>query len=346
MNLQDLQKGAAGIFALVAGACPALADPVADFYKGKTVQMIVSSSAGGGYDALSRTIAKHMWVHIPGKPGMIVRNMPGAGGIVAMNWVANLAPKDGSVIAGVQNNVPFEPLMGVTRAKYDATKLNWLGTPSVETGTLIVWHTHPAKTIQDAMKMKIRAGSSGYNSAPSLYVRLLNELLGTKIDLVLGFRGQNGAYLAMEKGELDSYGTTFWSSLTATKKDWLKNNKIRILVQYGPEKEEALPNVPYGPDLTKNAADRALFEAAYAPLAAGRPFVMPAGIPADRIAALRKAFMDTMADPKFKKDADRIGLIVNKPRSGEQLQKQIVEAYKAPREVIERLRKIANPPKN
>lgn len=333
-----------GMFAIA--GLQAQAQSVADFYKGKTVTMIVSSSAGGGYDALSRTVAKHMWVHIPGKPNMIVRNMPGAGGIIAMNHVANVAPKDGTVIAGVQNNVPFEPLMGTTRAKYDATRLNWLGTPSVETGLLIVWHTHPAQTIQDAMKMKIRAGSSGYNSAPSLYARLLNELIGTKIDIILGFRGQNGAYLAMEKGELDSYGTTFWSSLTATKKKWLEEKKIRILVQYGPEKEADLPNVPYGPDLTKNPADRALFEAAYAPLAAGRPFVMSGGVPGERVAALRKAFMDTMADPKFKKDANRIGLIVNKPRSGEQLQKQIVDAYKAPREVIERLRKIANPPKN
>ncbi len=334
----------AGAF-LAALALPAQAQSVADFYKGKTVTMIVSSSAGGGYDALSRAISKHMFVHIPGKPNIVVRNMPGAGGIVATNYVANVAPKDGTVIAGVQNNVPFEPLMGTARAKYDATKLQWLGTPSVETGLLIVWHTHPAKTIQDAMKMKIKAGSSGYNSAPSLYARLLNEVVGTKIDLVLGFRGQNGAYLAMEKGELDSYGTTFWSSLTATKKDWLKEKKIRILVQYGPEKESDLPNVPYGPDLTKNAADRALFEAAYAPLAAGRPFLIPGGVPGDRVAALRKAFMDTMSDPKFKKDADRIGLIVNKPRSGEQLQKQIADAYRAPADVIARLRRIANPPK-
>lgn len=330
---------------LVAAVSPALGQSPAEFFKGKTVTMIVSSSAGGGYDALSRAIAKHMFVHIPGKPGLVVRNMPGAGGIVAANYVANVAPKDGTVFAGVQNNVPFEPLMGTDRAKYDATKLNWMGTPSVETGLLIVWHTHPAKTIQDAMKMKIKAGSSGYNSAPSLYARLLNEVIGTKIDLVLGFRGQNGAYMAMEKGELDSYGTTFWSSLTATKKDWLKQNKIRILVQYGPEKESDLPNVPYGPDLTKNATDRALFEAAYAPLAAGRPYFIPAGVPADRVVALRKAFMDTMADPKFKKDADRIGLIVNKPRSGEQLQKQIIDAYKAPADVIARLRRIANPPK-
>jgi tripartite-type tricarboxylate transporter receptor subunit TctC len=339
-------------YAVVASAAtfglvfPALADPVSDFYKGKTVTMVVSSSAGGGYDTLSRAVAKHMFVHIPGKPNVIVRNMPGAGGIIATNFIANLAPKDGTTIAGVQNNVAFEPLMGTVRAKYDPTKLNWIGTPSVETGLLIVWHTHPAKTIQDAMTMRIKAGSSGYNSAPSLYGRLLNEVLGTKIDLILGFRGQNGAYLAMEKGELDSYGTTFWSSLTATKKKWLQDKKIRILVQYGPEKEKDLPNVPYGPDLTKNAADRALFEAAYGPLALGRPFVMPGGVPPERVAAIRKAFMATLADPKFLKDAKRIGLIVDKPRTGEQLQKQIVDAYKAPPELIARLRRIANPPKN
>ena len=330
---------------LAAVTLPAQAQSAADFYKGKTVTMIVSSSAGGGYDTLSRAIAKHMWVHIPGKPGLIVRNMPGAGGIIATNYLANLAPKDGTVIAGVQNNVAFEPLMGTTRAKYDATKLNWLGTPSVETGLLIVWHTHPAKTIQDAMKMRIKAGASGYNSSPAFYGRLLNEVLGTKIDLIVGFRGQNGAYLAMEKGELDSYGVTYWSSLRSTKKKWLADKKIRILVQYGPEKEPELPDVPYGPDLTKNAADRALFEAAYGQLALGRPFVMPGSVPPERVAAMRKAFMDTIADPKFQKDAKRIGLVVNNPRGGERLQKQIIDAYKAPPELIARLRRVTNPPK-
>jgi tripartite-type tricarboxylate transporter receptor subunit TctC len=199
----------------------------------------------------------------------------------------------------------------------------------------------PIMTLADARKMEMTAGASGANSTPSFYARLLNELLGTKIKVIAGFPGQNEAYLAMERGEIDSYGVTFWSSLTSTKPQWLPEKKIRILVQYGPEKETDLPDVPFGPDLIKNEDDRLLMEAAYAPLAAGRPFVAPPGLPADRTAALRKAMLDTFKDPDFLSEAARQQLQVDKPRSGEQIQAQIKRVYEMPPSVAERLRKIA-----
>src|ERR1700688_3888645 len=159
---------------LLAGAAmqTASADPVEDFYRGKTITMLISSSPGGGYDTLSRTIARFLGRHIPGNPSVITRNMPGAGGIVATRNIAKVAARDGLTIAGVQNNTPFEPLFGTKEADYDPTKLTWLGTPSVETGLLIVWHGSPIMTLDDARKMEITAGASGANSAPSFYARL------------------------------------------------------------------------------------------------------------------------------------------------------------------------------
>ncbi len=323
------------------GASSAKAQSMEDVYRGKTVSMVVSSSPGGGYDALSRTLARHLGKHIPGNPTVVVRNMPGAGGIVATSFINKIAPRDGLTIAGVQNNTPFEPLFGTKEADYDPTKMTWLGTPSVETGLLIVWHASPIMTLADALKMEMTAGASGANSTPSFYARLLNELLGTKIKVIAGFPGQNEAYLAMERGELDSYGVTFWSSLTSTKPNWLRDKKIRILVQYGPEKETDLPDVPFAPDFIKKEEDRLLMEAAFAQLAAGRPFVAPPGLPPERTAALRKAMLDTFKDPDFLADAAKQQLQVDKPRSGEQLQEQIKRVYEMPASVAERLRRIA-----
>ena len=323
------------------GAPSAKAQSVEDVYRGKTVSMVVSSSPGGGYDALSRTLARHLGKHIPGNPTVVVRNMPGAGGIVATSFINKIAPRDGLTIGGVQNNTPFEPLFGTKEADYDPTKMTWLGTPSVETGLLIVWHASPIMTLADAQKMEMTAGASGANSTPSFYARLLNELLGTKIKVIAGFPGQNEAYLAMERGELDSYGVTFWSSLTSTKPNWLRDKKIRILVQYGPERETDLPDVPFAPDFIKKEEDRLLMEAAFAQLAAGRPFVAPPGLPPERTAALRKAMMDTFKDPDFLADAAKQQLQVDKPRSGEQIQAQIKRVYEMPASVSERLRKIA-----
>ena len=329
------------LVASIAIAAPAAADPVADFYKGKTVSMVISVSPGGGYDLLGRTVARHIGKLIPGAPNLVPRNMPGAGGIVATKHLVSAAARDGSVMGIVQNNAPLEPLFGTVEADYDPTKLNWIGTPSLETGTLIVWHTSKFKTIDDVRQMEMTAGASGINSAPAFYSRVLNELLGTKIKVIAGYPGQNEAYIAIERGELDTFGVTFWSSLTSTKQQWLKDKQIRILLQYGPVKEPALQDVPYGPDLVKSEEDRLLFEAAYGPLSLGRPFLMPPEVPADRVAAVRAAFMQMIKDPDFQNEAGKLGLQIDSPRSGEQLQAEVERLYRTPKQVVERLRRIA-----
>lgn len=335
---------AAAVALVAAGAftLPAQADPVAGFYQGKSLSMIISSSPGGGYDALSRTISRHMGRFIPGQPNIVPRNMPGAGGIVANKHLATSAARDGTVLGGLQNNAPLEPLFGTKEADYDPTKMNWLGTPSIETGLLFVWHTSPFKTLEDVKNREITAGANGVNSAPAFYSRVMNELLGTKIKVIAGYPGQNEAYLAVERGEIDTYGLTMWSSLTSVKKDWLADKKVRILLQYGPEKEAALDDTPYGDDLITNPDDKLLFAAAYGPLSLGRPFVLPPEVPADRVAAMRKAFMDTINNPEFRAEAGKQGLLIDSPRSGEQLQQEITRLYATPPDVVKRLRRIYN----
>jgi tripartite-type tricarboxylate transporter receptor subunit TctC len=319
------------------------ADSAADFYRGKTVSIVVSTSPGGGYDALARGIARHIGKHIPGNPNVTVRNMPGAGGITAMNWFYNSAEKDGTILGLVGNGMPLEPLFGTKAARYDATRFNWLGTPSYEVSMVLVWHTVPVNTVDDLRTRDTTMGSSGANSTPSFYTRMLNATLGTRMRLIYGYPGQNDAFLAMERGELDGYPSVFYSALTSTRPTWLKEKMAKPIVQYGPQRLKELPNVPFATDLLTNEDDRLLMQASSAPQALGRPLLLPPDVPADRVAVMRKALADTFNDPAFQVDADKVGLIVNAPQSGEQLQKVITEAYRTPARVVERLRQLNNP---
>ena len=325
-----------------AAITPALARSP-NFFKGKTLTLVISSSAGGGYDTLGRLVAHFLSTHLP-VSSIVVRNMPGAGGIVATNYLYREASKDGLTIGLVQNNTPFEPLYGTKQADYDARKFNWLGSPSTETSILIVWRTSPVNTIQDVMKRQITVASSGEHSTPSFYARLLNKTLKTKMKIVVGYPGQSEAWLAMERGEVDGYPTMFYSSLMATHPDAIKKHQIKLLVQYGLKKEPALPNVPFAPDLVKNPRDKLLLETGLAGISIGRPFVAPPGVPKARVAELRNALAATFADPKYIAKANSIHLAVNKPRSGPELARTIEAAYKAPAAVLARLRRLTSRP--
>src|SRR5262245_11790354 len=328
-----------GVSMLLA-APQALAQSATDFYKGKTVTLVVSSSAGGGYDIMGRTIAKYLGKHIPGNPRVVVTNMPGAGGIVAMNYFYRNAPKDGTFIAAMQNNTPFEPLLGTKEAQYDATKFNWLGSPSVEVGLVAVWHTAPVNSIADLQKREITVGSSGANSTPSFYARLINETLRTKMKIVVGYPGQNEVYFAMERGEVDGFPSLFYNTLNATKPKWRTEGNVKVILQYGLEKEPALPNGPSALDLATNAEDKQLLQAGLAQVTMGRPYLMPPGVPADRVAMMRKALEDTFKDPAFLADANRLALGVD-PRTGAQVQQMLDEAYKMPPNIVARLRTLS-----
>jgi tripartite-type tricarboxylate transporter receptor subunit TctC len=325
---------------LLSATAARAAGSVEDFYRGKTISLIVSSSTGGGYDTLARMLSKYLTRHIPGQPTIVIRNMPGAGGIVATNHLYSIAAKDGTVIGAVQNNTPFEPLFGTKEATYDPTKFNWLGSPSVETSIVTIWHNSPADTIEDAKVTELKMGSSGANSTPSFYARILNETLGLKLKLIIGYPGQNDALLAMERGEIDGYPSAFYNSLMATRPTWIADKKVKLLLQYGAEKEKHLPNVPFIFDLLKSDEDRLLWRAAVGPIATGRPYLLPPGVPPERIDALRKAFWESITDPEFLAEQERANLGADTPRTGEQIQDIIVQSYKSPPAVIARLKKL------
>jgi tripartite-type tricarboxylate transporter receptor subunit TctC len=322
---------------------PAAADPIADFYRGKNVSFVVGSSTGGGYDTLTRVIARFIGKHMPGNPTFVVRNMPGAGSITALNYIYNNAEKDGSVIAMVQNNAPLEPLFGTREARYDATGLNWLGTPSFEVAMVLLWHTVPVNSLADLQAKETTVGASGANSTPAFYARLLNTTLGTKMKIINGYPGQNDAFLAMERGELDGYPSVFVNSLNAIRPNWLRDKLAKPIVQYGSEKATGLGNVPFAPDLISNAEDKLLMDIGLAQLALGRPLVMPPDVPVERVAAMREAMTETFADPDFVAECTRLGLGINAPRSGDQLKDVIAHAYHAPQQIIVRLQRLNNP---
>src|SRR5215510_9199510 len=341
-----LRMASASLFALcglVATSVPqATADAIADFFRARTVTVVVSSSAAGGYDTLARVIARHIGKHIPGNPAFIVRNMPGAGGITATNFLYNNAERDGSVIGLVQNNTPFEPLFGTKEARYDPIKFNWLGSPSSETAMVLIWHTVPVSSVADLTTHEVTVGVSGANSTPAFFTRLMNAMLGTKMTPINGYPGQNDVLLSIGRHELDGNPSAFFSSVCTTRPGWLREKTARAILQCGPQKAE-LDDVPFAPDLVASDDGRLVMQAAFAPLALGRPFLVPPGVPSERVVVLRKAFAATMADPDFLAEAETMGLGVNAPRTGEQMQEVMDRVYRSPPRVIDRLRQLNVP---
>jgi len=324
---------------VLAGLAPAAAtaDPVADFYRGKDLRLIISSSVGGGYDVYARTIAKHLADHLPGHPAIVPQNMPAGGGLAGSNHLYNLAERDGSVIAAVQNTVPFEPFFGNRQAQFDPLKMNWLGTPTTEIALYIVWHTSKVQNLEDARTHAFVAGGAGAASTPILYGRVFNDILGLKARFITGYPGQNEILLAMENGEVEAMPSPFWSSLKTSRPHWVPDHMARPLFQYGRAPHPELKDVPFAADLLKSEDDKLLLEAAAAPLGLGRPFAAPPGGPADRLAALRQAFMATFADPGFQADCEKQRLECSDAKSGQAVAELIAGAYAIPPAVKQRL---------
>ena len=316
------------------GACvTARADAVEDFYKGRTISLVVATSSGGAYDILARVLSKHIGNHIPGKPGATVKNMPGGGGIVGTNWLYNIAEKDGTVIGALLNIGPLEQVFGTEGVRYDATKFTYLGSSDPETGFLALWNSTPVNSIED-----LTVATSGPSSSPAFFARLQIEVLKAKLKMIAGYPGQNEALLAMEQGEVNGYPSIFYSSLTAFKPQWVKDGTIKLMVQFGTKTRPEFPKVPSMMDYVKDPDDKLLAQAAFALTDIGRPYILPPGVPADRAAAIKKAMRDTFADPAFLADARQAGLQVDSPQTAEEVQTIIDRVYKSPAKVIERLK--------
>jgi|LauGreDrversion4_2_1035121.scaffolds.fasta_scaffold61492_3 tripartite-type tricarboxylate transporter receptor subunit TctC len=318
-----------------------LAQSVEEFYNGKTISFMVSSAAGGSYDLMSRTIARHLPRYLPGSPTVVVRNQPGAGGIIAANLLYNNVARDGTVIGGLQGNVPFEPMLGVKEATFDPRKFIWLGTPSVETCVLTVWAASGRGALADLRGDGITVASTGVNSNPSVSARLVNELFGTNMRPVVGYVGMANSMLAIENREVDGHACILWAALQSLRPAWVAEKKVVPMLQWGAIKEPGLPNVPFAMDLLKSEDDRLLLEAASAPLALGRPFLLPPGVPKDRAAAMQAAFMSVFADKEFNEEVKKQQLEVNSPRSGAEVLALIERIYAMPQPVVSRLQRLS-----
>jgi tripartite-type tricarboxylate transporter receptor subunit TctC len=315
----------------------AFAESAADFYRGKQVILIVAASTGGGYDTYGRAVARHLGNHIPGNPTVVVQNMPAAGGLGAANHTYNVAVKDGTVVTLLQNTVPLEPFYENRQAQFDAAKFGWLGTPSIEVALYMFWHTSKIMTLKDAQTREYVAGAAGAASTPAFYGRVFNQIFHFKARFITGYPGQNEILHAMESGEVEAMASPFWGSLKASRPTWYPEGKVRFLFQYGAEPHPELKGVPQAIDLLQAEADKTLLTVAAAPLALGRPFTAPPGIPADRLTALRTALLATFKDPAFLADCAKQRLECDTPRTGDELSTLVSRAYAAPAEVRKRL---------
>ena len=323
--------------ALAGAGASASAQTVEEFYKGKTISLVIGYSPGGGYDTYARLVARFMADHIPGKPTIVPRNMPGASSRVAAAFVYNVAPKDGTVLATGDQSLSVAQAMG-EKLQFDTTKFIYIGNPSAENNTTVTWHTSPVKTIEDAKKTEVPVGATG-GSTSSQYPRAMNALLGTKFKVILGYPGGNDINLAMERGEVAGRGSNSWASWKATRPEWLKEKKINILVQIGLAKAPDLPDVPLLMDLGKNDEDRQVLRLLSASTHIGRPIFTAPGVPAERVAILRKAFDTMVHDPVFIEEAKREKFDIE-PTTGEAMQKLVDEMMAAPAAQRERLKKI------
>ena len=317
------------ILALAASLCarPAAADPVADFYRGKAINLVIGYSAGGGFDLYARAVGRHLGRHIPGNPQIVPHNLPGAGSVQAALFMAGAAPQDGTAIATVAQSMALQQAMGDPSIRFDMRRFNWIGNPLQGVSTIATWRAAGVHAIADAKRRDVTLGATGINVTMQ-YPQVLNSLIGTRFKVVIGYPGGNDIALAMERGEVDGQGQLNWATLKSSHPSWLRDGTVDLLVQFGLAKLPEIAaymghDVPLMTELAGNDEDRRILELIASGEAIGRPLFTSPGVPAERVAALRAAFDATMQDPAFRADAAKQSLDVD-PLDGARLQ-QVVE---------------------
>jgi tripartite-type tricarboxylate transporter receptor subunit TctC len=331
--------------ALLLTASPSAAQSpsaVETFYKDKKVRMLVGYGVGTGNDLYMRLLARHIGKHIPGRPTIVPENMPGAGSMVMMNYLYNVAPRDGTVIGVPSRNLAIEPLLGNEQARYEAPKFNWLGSMSREVSTCLTWHTSGINTIEDATRREVPVGATGAPADSNILPKLLNAVLGTKFKTVLGYPDSAAVGIAMERREIDGYCSFTWSAIKSARPQWIAEKQINVLLQLSLSRHPELPDVPLVTDLARDEASRQIFALAFGTQKMGRPAAAPPGIPANRADALRQAFDATMTDPEFLEDSRRSALEVDGPISGKEVETILKQIYGTPKELIAKFEAIRN----
>jgi tripartite-type tricarboxylate transporter receptor subunit TctC len=319
----------------------AQADAISDFYGSHQIRMIVATPPGGPYDINARLLARHLADHIPGHPTIVVENLTGATGMIAANYVYNIGPQDGTVIANLHNMLPLIVALGQSTVQVDPAKFNWIGNMTREVGDVIVTTKSAVKTIDDAKTITAVMGTPSPMALGAIYPHVMNRVLGTKFRVVMGYDGASAVQHALEQGEIEGDAGDTWYSGSGFTYDWFKEGKIRVLVQIGMRSPD-LPNVPLLVDLAKNADDRALLEMFSSPYTIGKPTAMGPKVPAERVAAMRAAYAATMTDPAFLADAQKLGVTIV-PVSGEELTTLVTRLGDLPPALVTRAREAIQP---
>jgi tripartite-type tricarboxylate transporter receptor subunit TctC len=290
---------------VAASTNPAAADPVADFYRGRTIQMVIGVSAGGDYDLRARLLTRYMSKHIPGNPKIVAQNMLGAGGLVAANWVANVAPKDGTVMLAISSNLPVAQAVGLDGVKFDIRKLNYIGNTTDSPNVINSWHTTGVTRIEQVMEKEFVVGATGRSSGSYYYPAALNAFAGTKFKIVFGYPGGADVNIAMERGEVGGRGSNLWASWKSTRPQWLAEKKIHMLVQIALKRHPELPDVPLMQEIVKSELHKQVMTFISADTSIARSIVTTADVPPERLAALRAAFDAAIKDPALIKEAEQ-----------------------------------------
>ncbi len=282
----------------------ARADAVSDFFAGKVINLVIASGEGG-YDLYGRLVSRHLGKHIPGNPRIVAQTMPGAGGLQGANHVYNIAPRDGATIGLIRRNAIIAHITNPSGVRFDIAKMNWLGNLIPEMPVAIAWHDAKAKTFDELRRSELIVGGTGPASVHETSARLFNALLGTKYRIVGGYKGSGDLDLAMERGETQGIAYDSWSGVKLRKGDWIRRGLIHVTLSYGLDRNPDLPDAPFALDHARDDDDKRLMQLYFAQDAVARPMIAPPGVPADRLAALRAAFMALGADPEFLADAEK-----------------------------------------
>jgi tripartite-type tricarboxylate transporter receptor subunit TctC len=327
----------AAAFAALAGAGTHVAAQTPEqFYAGKSVDLVIGYPPAGSNDVYARLLSRHLGKHIPGKPNIVAKNMPGAGSFLALGHIYNIAPKDGSVIGIGAPTSPLDEKLGSQGVRFKTAGFNWIGRIDSLINIVFMWKTSPVKTVADAQRIESTLAGTGAGSTVSIYPTVMNNVLGTKFKLIMGYKGSSEAQLAVERGEVEGHSTS-WTAVKVGHPDWRPSKAINILVQFALNKHAELPDVPTVVELARNDEERQILRAVMNATEIGTAFFTTPGAPADRVTALRRAFDATMKDPDFLAEAQRTKLTVN-PITGEELQKLVTEVSDLPPALLEKVR--------
>ena len=322
----------------------AFAQSVEGFYRGRQINMLIGGGAGGGYDAYYRALARHIGKHIPGQPSIIPRNQPAASGLAAAAALYTTVDKDGATIGAFPNNVPMDPLFGHPGARYDALKLNWLGSIGKLQNVCATWHLSPIKTIEQAREREVIVAAAAAPTNTAIMPRVLNALIGTRFKPIIGYDPGAGLTMSIERREAEGICGLSWSTMKASRPHWIKEKLLNVIVQMGLDRLSDLPDVPSALDLVTDPVKKQVLTLILIRQEPGRPVAAPPGVPAERVAALRRAFDLTMKDPEFVAEAEKLQMEIE-PLNSRQIEALLATAYATPKDVVRQAGELLEPPK-